>query len=104
MSNHYTQVLIDVNAEDHTVGLHQHVKDPFLPRHFIDFVADRMDEANPIDLDPDQGPAQDLVYVEHTDDLDRDRERVLMRVAATTGYEFREYDPDRQQFTFSLNE
>jgi len=103
MSNHYTQYLIDNDAEDHEPGLTNHVRDPFMSRHFVDWVSDRVDDANPIDLTP-ATPAPNIVDVEFTDGFTRRQERILVRVANECGYRLRQIDERRDKLTFSLTE
>lgn len=99
MSNHYTQYLIDNDAEDHTVTGQPHINDPFLPRHFVDWVTDKVSGASAVDVDKD---APDVAYIEYNEHLTRERERVLFRVANECGYHLTQTDEDRETFTFAL--
>lgn len=98
MPNAYREYLKDRDAQDHVVGLESHGYDPFLPRHFADWVYRYVTEASLVDVDE---TTPDFVTVEYTPALTRRDERVMVRVANKCGYHLVTVDEARREMKFA---
>jgi len=98
----YIDYLAEKDREEHTVSHRPHIHDPFLPRHFVDWLYGRVPGAEVIDIDPGE-KTPTLLHVEIGSELTRGRLMTVLRVANDCKYDLYRIS-DATELTFVLNE